>query len=62
MILNKARAMEQIIISAYTLDNLVNARREIAVGNVSGFLGKIGNVISIFGGTLENEFLNLMGR
>lgn len=58
----EARAMEQIVISAYTLDNLTNARREIAVGNVSGFAGKIGNVISIFGGAVEDEFLNLMGR
>ena len=58
----EARAMEQIVISAYTLDNLINARREIAVGNVSGFAGKIDNVISIFGGAIEDEFLNLMGR
>ena len=58
----EARAMEQIVISAYTLDYLVNARREIAIGNVNGFAGKTGNVISIFGGTVEDEFLNLMGR
>ena len=58
----EARAMEQIIISSYTLDNLINARREIAVGNVKGFTGKIKNVISIFGGVIEDEFLNLMGR
>lgn len=41
--------MEQILISAYTLDNLLNAGREIAVGNVAGFTGRIDNVISIFG-------------
>ena len=58
----EARAMEQMLISAYSLDNLSNARREIAVGNVSGFAGKIGNVINIFGGAIEDEFLNLMGR
>lgn len=51
-----------MLISAYSLDNLSNARREIAVGNVSGFAGKIGNVINIFGGAIEDEFLNLMGR
>lgn len=33
--------MEQILISAYTLDNLLNAGREIAVGNVAGFTGRI---------------------
>lgn len=27
-----------------------------------GFAGRIGNVISIFGSTVEDEFLNLMGR
>ena len=37
----EARAMEQILISAYTLDNLLNARREIAVGNVAGFTGEL---------------------
>lgn len=58
----EARAMEQLIISAYTLENLANARREIAAGNVSGFAGKIENVISIFGGAIEDEYLNLMGR
>ena len=58
----EARAMEQILISAYTLDNLLNARREIAVGNVAGFTGRIDNVISIFEGVAEDELLNLMGR
>lgn len=58
----EARALEQILISSYTLNNLANARREIAVGNVRGFAGKIGNVISLFGGAVEDEFLNLMGR
>ena len=54
--------MEQILISAYTLDNLLNARREIAVGNVAGFTGRIDNVISIFEGVAEDEVLNLMGQ
>ena len=50
------------LISAYTLDNLLNARREIAVGNVAGFTGRIDNVISIFEDVAEDELLNLMGR
>lgn len=54
--------MEQILNSAYTLDNLLNAGREIAVGNVAGFTGRIDNVISIFEGVAEDELLNLMGR
>ena len=31
----EARVMEQVLISAYSLDHLSNARREIAVGNVA---------------------------
>lgn len=58
----EAQAMEQILISTYSLDNLINTRREIAAGNVGGFAEKIGNIINIFGGTVEDELLNLMGR
>ena len=58
----EARVMEQVVISAYTLQNLDNARREIAVGNVSGFAGKMNNIINIFGGAMESELLSLMGR
>ena len=58
----EARAVEQLLISAYTLKNLDNARREIAVGNVRGYAGRIGNILSLFEGAVESEFLNLMGR
>ena len=58
----EARAIEQSLISAYLTDNLLNARREIAKGNVSGYSGKIENIIRIFEGVAEDEFLNLMGR
>lgn len=54
--------MEQIVISTYIIQNLDNARREIAVGNISGFTGKMNNIINIFGGVTESELLNLMGR
>lgn len=57
-----ARVMEQVIISAYTLQNLDNARREIATGNVRGFAGNMNNVIKIFDGAMESELLSLMGR
>ena len=59
---DEARAVEQIIISAYVLKNLDNARREIAVGKVGAWEHRIGNIISIFDGALESELLNLMGR
>lgn len=60
--ITEARAMEQVLISSYSLSNLSNARREIAVGNVSGFAGKMQNIISIFVGSVESDLLNLMGR
>ena len=59
---SEARVMEQVLISAYSLDYLSNARREIAVGKVGGFTGEIGNIVKIFGGVAEDELLNLMGR
>ncbi|MBQ7551651.1 MAG: GIY-YIG nuclease family protein, partial [Bacteroidales bacterium] len=59
---HEARAIEQMLISAYSLDNLSNARREISVGNVGGFAGKIGKIINLFGSVAEDELLNLMGR
>ena len=58
----EARVMEQVLISAYTLHNLDNARREIAVGNVIGYTKNMENIISIFNGVVESELLNLMGR
>lgn len=58
----EARAMGQLLISAYTIQNSDNARREIAAGKVSGFAGKIENIINISGGAAEDEFLNLMER
>ena len=51
-----------MLISDYSMENLLNARREIAKGNINGLTGKIENIINIFGGAVEDEFLNLMGR
>lgn len=58
----EARIIEQILISAYTMQNLDNARREIAIGNLGGFAGSMNNVISIFSGAAESELLCLMER
>ena len=38
----------------------MNARREIAVGNVEGFRKDMGNIVCIFKGVAEDEMLNLM--
>ena len=55
---NEARVMEQIIISAYTKDCLLNARREISVGNIKGFVENIRNVCHLIEGVTEDELLN----
>jgi predicted GIY-YIG superfamily endonuclease len=46
---NSARAWEQILISAYTLDALDNARREIAVANVGKFATEFNRAVEIMG-------------
>ena len=58
----EARIVEQVLISTYTLDNLINARREIAKGNVSKAKGKIKNILRILKGVAEDDLLTLMGR
>lgn len=52
--------VEQSLISAYALENLHNARREIAAGNVYKFTEYVGNVIQLFSGVTESELLCLM--
>ena len=58
----QARVAEQVLISAYTLDNLRNARREIAGRKVTNFTDCLGSTIKLFGSIAEDEMLNLMGR
>jgi hypothetical protein len=41
---------------------LLNARREISIGNVGGFAHQMGKTIKLFGSLAEDELLNLMGR
>ena len=59
--LPEARVVEQVLISAYTLENLSNARREIAVNNMDGYRSYINSTKNLFGSTKEDELLNLMG-
>lgn len=58
----EARITEQALISAYTLDNLRNARRSIAAKNIRGVSEYMGSTIKLFGSTSEVEMLNLLGR
>ena len=60
--LDEAKVYEQALISAYTLEYLDNARREIAVGNLHGYRKSICAVAQLFDGVVEDELLNLMGR
>ena len=56
----EARAVEQTIIAAFTLEKLDNARNEIAKGNISKFHSEIGAVVEIFQGLNEDEVYNFL--
>ena len=60
--LNKfeARAVEQTIIAAFTLEKLDNARNEIAKGNLSKFRSEMGAVVEIFQGFTEDDIYNFL--
>ena len=53
--------MEQTLISAYGLEALDNARREIAVWNLNGFHKEIQRAAEIFGATFD-DFLGILGE
>ena len=53
---------KQALISTYTLNYLVNARREIAVRNIGKFQDYMGSIAEIYEGIIEDELLNLMMR
>ena len=55
-----ARATEQMMISAYTLDALDNSRREISRKNVNGFLDQSYRTIELMQGTATNQTLNML--
>ncbi len=58
----EARTLEQTLISTYRIDYLENARREIAVGNVSMFKNYLTAINQIISGIPEDEIMNLMER
>ena len=55
----QSRVTEQVLISAYSLKHLDNARREIAAGRVHEFRVEISFVAEMLGGFAEDEILNL---
>ena len=59
--LDEAKVLEQVLISAYTLKYLDNARREIAVKNLPRYRQYLGSVASIWEGVAEEALYELMG-
>ena len=56
----EARIVEQALISSYTLENLHNARREIAGGNVMKAMTYMENSIRLFEGFAKDELINFV--
>ncbi len=54
--------MEQALISAYTLKNLDNNRREIATGKLGSFSGNMSYFVKLPGSYSESELLCYMER
>ena len=57
----QAMLLEQILISSYSLSYLENARREIAVGNVSKYQSYMTAVSELIHGATETDLMNLIG-
>ena len=58
----EARVVEQVLISAYILDNLYNARREIAVSNIGNYRQSLNSAMRLFGSLSEESLYYLMGN
>ena len=59
---DEARVLEQVVISAYTLSYLENARREIGKGNLANFRMYLSAASDVFCGAAEEALFSLMGR
>lgn len=58
---SEAKVMEQTLISAYGLEALDNARREIAVRNLNGFHKEMQRAAEIFGAAYD-DFFGILGE
>ena len=58
----QAMALEQILISAFTLGNLENARREISAGNIEQYRCYLKAAAEIIQGASEESLFDLMGE
>ena len=59
---DEARVLEQVVISAYTISYLENARREIGKGNLSNFRKYLSAASDVLCGAAEEALFSLMGR
>ena len=57
---NDAILVEQMLISAYSLENLLNARREIAVSKIDRYRKSLNNVARLFGSIAEEAIYHLI--
>ena len=60
--LEDARLMEQMLISAYSLVYLENARREISKGNISGFYDHVNGLAELIGGVSPEYLMVMLGQ
>ena len=56
----QAMLLEQVLISAFSLSHLENARREIAAGNVGKYTTYMTSVAEIITGATEDALINLI--
>lgn len=54
---SEARYVEQLLISTYTLENLLNARREISIQKLDSFKNSTDNELKLFANLAEDEVL-----
>ena len=55
-----AMLLEQLLISSYALENLLNARREIAASKINGYRQSLNNVARLIGSVTEEALYHLI--
>ena len=55
-----AMLLEQLLISSYSLENLLNARREIAASKIDGYRQSLNNVARLIGSVAEEALYHFI--
>ena len=58
----EARAVEQALIAAYTIEHLRNRRREIAPNKLNDFVDEIGYLVTQYETVADSEWLEFLGK